>query len=403
MKHKEAERPCPICGNASVEVLHHQKFFLPDEHVLPSAYDVVWCPVCGFAYADTPASQQVYDSYYAAFSKYEDNRTSTGGGGCEFDLRRLRETAADIAAIVPDRRARIVDLGCANGGLLGGLKALGFSNLAGIDPSPVCVANTAAEYGIPARAGSLRQLPPDFGTFDLVILSHVLEHVADLQSSADTLDSLLNDNGLLYVEVPDASRYDEFLLAPFQDFNTEHINHFGLSALRNLFERRGFVLTASGQKDIESSPGCPYPAVYGFFRKSVSGKAAAQKSLEVDAGFRAGMIHYIERSREKIAQIEEKLARWRDGSTPLIVWGTGQLTMKLLSETSLAAIPIAAFVDSNPINQRKMLAGRPILAPNEIKDHTAPILIATMLHDKEISATIRGTLQLPNPIITLRS
>ena len=37
---------------------------------------------------------------------------------------------------------------------------------------------------------------------------------------------LLKTNGVLYIEVPDATAYVEFLYSPFQDFNTEHINHF---------------------------------------------------------------------------------------------------------------------------------------------------------------------------------
>ena len=48
----------------------------------------------------------------------------------------------------------------------------------------------------------------------------------------ECLTPLLKTDGLLYVEVPDAVAYTEYLYAPFQDFNTEHINHFsrGLSA-----------------------------------------------------------------------------------------------------------------------------------------------------------------------------
>ena len=403
MNHKNALRPCPICGNGEVERLHHQEFVLPGGHLLPDAYDVVWCPVCGFAYADTPAGQRDYDLYYAGFSKYEDNRTSTGGGGSEWDARRLRETAAAVASLVPDRQARVIDLGCANGGLLGELKAAGFSNLVGVDPSPACVANTKAGHGVAAFVGSIRQLPADLGRFDLVLLSHVLEHVADLASAVDGLAALLNDRGLLYLEVPDASRYREFLNAPFQDFNTEHINHFALHSLRNLFERRGFILESSGQKEIESSAGCPYPAVYGFFRKdaAVSRADLAHNGFQIDHAFRTGLINYIEASRRKIAQIEKRLAPFRNNREPLIVWGTGQLTMKLLAETSLAAAHIVAFVDSNPINQGKKLVNIPILAPAQLQDRATPILVATLLHQKAITATIRAELQLPNPIITL--
>ena len=192
METKNAIRPCPICQSESVEVLHHQRFVLPEGSVLPDAFDVVWCPRCGFAFADTPATQETYDAYYAGFSKYEDSSTSTGGGGSDFDLRRLRDTAAAIAAIVTDRRERIVDIGCANGGLLEELRKLGYTELLGVDPSPACVANTQKSYGIAAAAGSIRQMPEGIGRFDLIILSHVLEHVADLQAVIRDLTALLN-------------------------------------------------------------------------------------------------------------------------------------------------------------------------------------------------------------------
>ncbi len=395
---KTALRACPICDNREVERLHHQKFVLPEGNILPDAFDVVWCPVCGFAYADTPAQQEDYDRYYAAFSKYEDNETSTGGGGSEWDARRLRETAAAIAEIVPDRESRIIDIGCANGGLLGELKHLGYLNLLAVDPSPACVANARRLYDLDAAAGSIREMPDGIGQFDLVILSHVLEHVADLQATLRDLIPLLREGGRFYLEVPDASRYREFLLAPFQDFNTEHINHFSLSALRNLFARHGFKVESNGQKTIESSPDCPYPAAFSFLRQSA---AADANTYEVDQSFRENLLDYIEASREQLAEIEHKLAPISAEGKSLLVWGVGQLTMKLLAETSLGKMQIAAFIDSNPINHGKRLRGIEILAPREVADRVTPILLATLLHQKDITATIREKLKLPNPIIAL--
>jgi SAM-dependent methyltransferase len=391
-----AQRPCPVCGNSSVEVLHHQKFIVPDGYLLPDRYDVVWCTRCGFAYADTPATQEDYDRYYAQSSKYEDNATSTGGGGSGFDQKRLEDTAAAIAEVLPDRSARIVDVGCANGGLLGVLKQLGYDHLLGIDPSPACVRNTEQLHNVPAVTGSFRQLPANIGTFDMVILSHVLEHVADLATTVRDLKALLTPRGLLYIEVPDASRYAEFLLAPFQDFNTEHINHFGPSSLRALFEANGFTATRIGQKEIESSPGCPYPALFGFF---TTGAATAAAEFQPDEKFHQQLLSYTTSSRAKIQAIDQRLSQI--DSPSLLVWGTGQLAMKLLAETSLAQKQIAAFVDGNPINHGKTLRGIPIIAPEQITDAQTPILVATLLHQREITARIREDLGLTNPLVLL--
>jgi SAM-dependent methyltransferase len=402
MPSKNAIRACPICTNAKVDLLHHQKFVQPEGHILPDEYDVVWCARCGFAYADTPSTQEDYDRYYADFSKYEDNTTSTGGGGSTWDSYRLKETAASIDQVVANRQACVVDIGCANGGLLAELKERGFTNLLGIDPSPACVANASESHGIESMVGSFRQLPSDVGKFDLVIVSHVLEHVADLQSTVTDLTKLLQPGGVLYVEVPDASRYFECLVAPFQDFNTEHINHFALSSLRNLFLTHGFLFEAGGQKEIPTLHGCPYPAAFCFFRRGLAEAETKEGSrYEVDDSFRRGLGEYIDASRRKLRTLEERLAPYGLKRKPLMVWGTGQLTMKLLAETSLGTAEIVAFIDGNPINQGKEFNHVRVIAPEEITDHATPILLATLLHEKAILDVIHEKLHLPNAVITL--
>ena len=187
---KTAARCCPICQVSDAEVLHTQNFVLPDGHPLADDYDVMCCEHCGFVYADTVATQKDYERFYAKFSKYEDNKTSTGSGDTPWDAKRLEGTARQIAKTLTNKRERILDIGCANGGLLKCLRKLGFDNLCGIDPSPVCVANTQSS-GIEAHTGSLLQLPEELGGFDFVILSHVLEHVHDLKTAMQTISNAL--------------------------------------------------------------------------------------------------------------------------------------------------------------------------------------------------------------------
>jgi len=376
---------------------------------LPDAFDVVWCLSCGLAYADTPASQATYDRYYADFSKYEDNLTSTGGAHSPADLLRLAETASTIATGVPSRSARVLDIGCANGGLLAALKALGYSDLVGVDPSASCCERTRAVCDGKVMVGALRSLPPGLGAFDVVILSHVLEHVLDLNASVRKLSALLTHSGVVYLEVPDAKRYVDCLVAPFQDFNTEHINHFGFFSLRNLLATAGLSFVSGGTKDIPTDAGARYPAVFGFFRRAPASRIPHPESRipnpdhgkwELDGEFRDRMIRYIELSRTQLQQIDTRIAPLIEKG-PLIVWGTGQLTLKLLAETSLGRAQIVAFVDGNPINQSKKLAGVSVVAPEGIAGLTHPILISTLLHEHAITERIRQQLRLTNPIITL--
>jgi FlaA1/EpsC-like NDP-sugar epimerase len=87
---------------------------------------------------------------------------------------------------------------------------------------------------------------------------------------------------------------------------------------------------------------------------------------------------------------------------PVIVWGTGQLALKLLVETSLRDAQIVAFIDANPINQGKTLHGVPVLAPARLRELPRyPVLIATQLHQESILAMLRSELGLDNPVVTL--
>jgi SAM-dependent methyltransferase len=390
-------RPCPVCEGVAFDALRSQRFVLPDDHPLRDGYSVVCCRGCGFIYADTQADQATYDAFYARHSKYEDNVTSTGGGGTPADLDRLRATAADIARFAPDRAARVVDLGCANGGLLAAMKELGYTNLCGVDPSPGCARYVREVLGIEAHAGLITDLPAVVDAAEVVTLSHVLEHVRALRPALESVRRAMKPGALLYAEVPDAIRYAEFLFAPFQDFNTEHINHFSATSLANLLRANGFAVRATAPRLVESSPGKPYPAVYVVAARTDD---PAPTAPDFDGQLRPAIENYIRASSVQMAEIDRKIRRALAGVGPVIVWGVGQLAMKLLVETPLGRAEIAAFVDGNPIHHGTTVRGVPVLAPEQLAGLGHPILITTTLHEQAIARRI-AELGLPNRVLTL--
>jgi len=154
--------------------LHHISFILPVNSPLPDAYDIVACKACGFVYADTSGSQQDYDRYYYEYSKYGDPTVATGGSQDPYDHARIEKQADRIAAQI-GKDARILDIGCARGGLLLALRNRGYKFLHGVDGAPACIAQLS-RYRIPATLLRLSELDRNCfdGKFDLIILSHVL-------------------------------------------------------------------------------------------------------------------------------------------------------------------------------------------------------------------------------------
>lgn len=380
---KHPHRKCPICNHDTVDPLHFQRFALPVGHPLSEGYEVVCCRNCGFVYADTNVSQETYDHFYARYSKYEDARTGTGGVENPWDIKRQKKTAKQISGHVKNPSLSILDVGCANGGLLKSLRDLGYVNLLGVDPSPVCIENTR-KLGLDAEIGSLFQ-PIAREPFDCIILSHTLEHIQDLTGALEWINKRLKPEGTVYIETPDAVRYVDFIYSPFQDFNTEHINHFSLTCLGNFMQLHGFLMSHSGKKVLKVATDIYYPAIFGVWTKT---DGHPPKLVKKDKFLRSKMEEYINRSKKMTIEIDAQISKILLRSPSIVVWGTGQLTMKLLAETSLTHGHIVAFVDNNPINHGKLLHDIPIVSPKELDKLSAPILVATLLHHKAIARQI---------------
>jgi SAM-dependent methyltransferase len=379
-------------------VCHHQRFIVPDGYPLPAEYDVVVCGCCGFVYADPAATQSDYDRFYCDWSKYDDSATATGSGVSAYDAKRLAITAADIERALPSGAASILDAGCATGGLLTALRDRGFTTVAGLDPSPRCAA-ACHDRGFEAYVGSIASAPAHMPKFDCIVFSHVLEHVYDIPAFFAAARKLLAPGGYLYLETPDATRYKDYLYAPFQEFNTEHINHFSPLSLENTARRFGFRPVLVERKVMQTAEDTLYPAAFGLFRDQ---NVRSESPLISDKELPATIALYIQQSGEQMQRIDQHLARALTNTDRVILWGAGQLTMKLLRLPSLAQVKVEAIVDSNPTLRNKTLRGAPIVGPTKIstKAESTPLIIGTLLHADEIMDQIRR-MGLRNPVLSL--
>jgi SAM-dependent methyltransferase len=366
---------------------------------LPPEYDVLVCGRCGFVYADPAATQSDYDRFYSDWSKYDDSATATGSGVSPYDAKRLAVTAADIERALPSRAASILDAGCATGGLLTALHERGFTAVAGLDPSPRCAA-ACRDRGFEAYVGSIASAPAHMPKFDCIVFSHVLEHVYDINAFFAAARKLLAPGGYLYLETPDATRYKDYLYAPFQEFNTEHINHFSPLSLENAARRFGYQPVLVERKVMQTAGDTLYPAAFGLFRDQNA--KSETRPIVCDQELTSTIALYIQQSAEQMQSIDHHLARVLANTERVILWGAGQLTMKLLGLPSLAQVEVEAIVDSNPTLRNKTLRGALIVGPKEIstKAESTPIIIGTLLHADEIMAQIRR-MGLRNPVLSL--
>lgn len=146
-----------------------------------------------------------------------------------------------IDVLPAHKSSRILDIGCGYCQMLKSLQSMGFENLHGIDILP-----EAVEYGL--KEGLSVSLIGDLAdylraaetTYDLVLMSHVIEHV----NKAEIIDilklirtSVLSPSGQLYIATPNAQSLTDCYWA-YEDFT--HTTIFTSGSIIYVLQRAGY-------------------------------------------------------------------------------------------------------------------------------------------------------------------
>jgi SAM-dependent methyltransferase len=380
-------RKCPICSNIS-ELICIQKFTLPENFILPKVYNIVGCKKCGFVYADSIVNQRYYDRYYEEQSKYESNIVGTGNGVSENDKKRLKNTAKVISQYVTDKQSKILDIGCANGGLLKELRELGYMSLTGMDPSPVCVQNVRNE-GINAVQGSIFSRVEDIDfkgeKFELIILSNVLEHIYDINSAFRNVIEMLNDDGIIYIEGPDASRYPEYYIVPYYYFDIEHINHFTLNDINNLAFINSLNVIAHEEILYEVGNNLKYPSLYQILKRN---KVNNVKNINYSSIGREKVKEFVHMSQND-KRFDEKINAYIKSQEEIVIWGAGMNTYRLLANTDLSKCNILAFIDNDCKKQGNILNSKGIYSSELLNDYKGTVLLCSAFNNEQIKNQLK--------------
>jgi 2-polyprenyl-3-methyl-5-hydroxy-6-metoxy-1,4-benzoquinol methylase len=383
-------RPCPVCSSSGDRRVRHRQRF--EGGALGDGYDVAICQACGAAFADGIPPQAELDAYYANLSKYT---LAPGGQESPFDLRRFELIVRQVAPHLPARTARLLDVGCATGGLLSVFRRAGFVRVLGADPSPACAAEAGRRHGIEVRVATLAALAGWSEQFDLITLVGVLEHLRDVPTALRTLVARLAPGGRLFVAVPDLAGFASCRNAPFQQLSMEHVNFFSAASLHRALAAAGCAPVAHWREVVEWREGVTEPVLAGLFEP---GRTAAPS---FDAESEPALERYLAVSRAADEAIARRIDQLVRRGEPLLVWGAGALARRLLATTALAQANITAFVDSNPHLQGRELAGRRVIGPAEVSGRAEPILLLSMPFEAEIRQEIRARLGLAHPVLTL--
>ena len=346
------KRSCPVCRATVGRRIGSLEFALFDDNPLDRKFDVVCCVDCGFVFYDMRATEDEFESYYRRNAYYCTSLTTGTGGTAPHEMQRYQHILDLFRQKRLDMNSRIFDIGAGKGGLLQLFQLEGYQNLFAVDLVGECVRSLAEHEGIQAQIGSIRNIPFTAISADVIILSHLLEHVGDLEQAMQNIRKKLEKHGFVYVEVPDASKYscDETAL---NDFYLEHINHFDLQHLCNLFSSYGFRLIESGHKRIGQNKQAP--CLYGIFQQE-------QTTRQIEPDF--SLARQIKQCFSH-AQLDPYgcLAELANSQKPLYIWGLSQHTQMMLAMSPLKQCNIMYLLDRDPSKQGKTIGGMRINSP----------------------------------------
>lgn len=381
-------RLCPVCNSNNKKFLYKQNF--NNTSISPmDSYEVCYCNICGFIFADQIPSQKDLDFYYQNLSKYENNYSNSNLKP-EYDLY-YNEVFKFIYPYVVSLNHPILDIGCSTGELLNIFKQQGFTDITGIDPSPYCKEKVKKLYDIKIETGCLNSFHlQNTKKFNIIILSEVLEHVIDLDEFFGCLNNLLNDDGLLLITTPDLKRFSPYISIPFQQFSTEHINFFTETSMTNLLKKYKFnVVQSDFKKHIYTKitdPDLFIIAKKDFYKKDEQGISCIKSYIEQSEILDASNKNFYKELIKKYDSI--------------IIWGTGTQTLRILNDIDINKIEY--FVDSNNRYHNKYIKGKIIKSPKEIKEDY-PILISTYAYEDDIINIIKNELKLKNEILKINN
>lgn len=153
--------------------------------------------------AERPSEDALDELYGRAY--YEDGEVGYSGY-----IRIFREYS-DAFARIFDRRERdlrritdgrrLLEVGCAYGFLLDRLRSRGWE-VTGVEVSPLSSSYAREELHLDVRTGTLDAAGLKQGSFDVVLLLDVLEHLHDPYAVLATIRGLLAPDGILVVQCP---------------------------------------------------------------------------------------------------------------------------------------------------------------------------------------------------------
>ncbi len=301
---------CPVCGSGDTDVLRSDL----KDRLEPGAarrWRLDRCRSCGSAFVPERPTRETVGRLYSHYYTHVDPLDGDDGGGLKrrlrngylnarygYDLAPASPLGRPVITLIPGKRGiasdhvrdlsapppgrgTLLDVGCGNGAFVARMARLGWT-ASGVEPDPRAAA-IAREAGLDVAQG---ELDPDVvgrGRFDVVTLSHVIEHVHDPGELLQRCAEVLVPGGRIWVATPNLNAAGASSFGPdwIQLDPPRHLVLFTRGSLRGLLEAKGFT-------DVSEPPVAPRASDWTFrLSVGVSRGIPEEQPVPLSAGTRA--------------------------------------------------------------------------------------------------------------------
>ena len=232
--------PCNLCGRDDFSVRFNSPPRVDEDDVADfmastDRFDrygrIVRCRGCGLVYTNPrPVRSQLNDGYARTEDHDYASESSSRSINAHLSLRTIQRFV---------ERGRLLDVGCATGYFLNAAR-LSFEPY-GVEPSRWAAQYARDKLGLNVRQGSLEEADFPAGSFDVITLNDVIEHLTDPRGSLTQLHRLLRPQGLLYIVTPNIDGLSARLLrGSWWGLRPAHLYYFSTRTLAEMLTQVGF-------------------------------------------------------------------------------------------------------------------------------------------------------------------
>lgn len=372
-------KKCPACNSDSDESELIERDFI-EIHGKPHFYSVNLCLNCGLVFSKSrTANDDLYTINLDLEKEHghqisEPKPVNKSAWNYSKKAMQVAELYDNLTGI---KKVKYLEIGASDGTLFKMLRTK-FSN-----------DNRKIEATLVESSGAARQCSSIQGcnvfsksiykvenlekhSFDIIVLSHCLEHFEKPGELISSIHKYLKPEGLLYIEVPDGLRNDSSIASPLSYY---HVSNFNLINLSKMIQASGYNLLDTHLRD--DYPGIRVIAKRGL-EKIWRGFQPGEDAIEFNISSSA--IKRWLKLRSEIFHKFQEVTVYKN----LLIYGTGAHTVALMRKfPELLESDYIQFCDSNP--RIKKFWGRDVLIPSDLQfTNFEKVIISSYAYQKDI-------------------